>query len=119
MVIGPGFPFPIVRPSDFDHRNDFGSRSGEKAFVGDENIVSREIRLGNFDIEFACNVKHDPPRDPSQRSGANRRSEDLAVLDDEKDYRQCIPRCFPRHSTSTLHPRSARFASIRAMTLFK
>jgi hypothetical protein len=45
--------------------------------------VPREICLDHFDVEFAGNIKHDRSRDSLQRSGRDRRREDLAVLDDE------------------------------------
>src|SRR5262249_27172535 len=67
----------------FDHRHDLGSGSRKETFVCHEYIVSREIRLDNFEVEFATNIKQHRGCYPSQRSGGDGRGEDLTVLDDE------------------------------------
>src|SRR5205814_8597042 len=67
----------------FHHGNDLGSSSGKEAFVGHENVVPRKICLDDFDVELAGNIKHNRSRDSLQRSGRDRRREDLAVLNDE------------------------------------
>src|SRR5262249_7037759 len=78
-----GFSVSDRASVDFDHWNNLGSSSREEAFVGNENIVSREICLRDFNVELAGNIKDDGSRDASQRSGRDRGCEDFAVLDDE------------------------------------
>jgi hypothetical protein len=82
VVIGPGLPVSDNAAIGFDHRNDFRSSSGEEAFVGHENIVPRESASVTL-TRARRNIEHDRSRDSAQRSGRDRRREDLAVLDDE------------------------------------
>ena len=63
VVIGPGFPFPIIRPSALTTGTISAAVPVRKAFVGHENVVPREICLDHFDVELASNIKHDRSRD--------------------------------------------------------
>jgi hypothetical protein len=47
----------------FNHGYDFGSSSREEAFVGHENVMPRQICLGDINVELAANLKHDRSRD--------------------------------------------------------
>ena len=116
--MGPGFPLPIDRPSAFTTGTISAAETGEETFIRDKNIVPRNVGFRELDAKFGGHLKHSQARNSSQRTGRDGRREDLAVFNDE----DIISGAFRNVARVIQHKRfirPARFASIRAITLFK
>ena len=88
-----------------DHRNQFGRRAGEKTFIRNKDIVTRDIGLRDLEAKFRRDIENDGAGDPPQRSRANRWSENLPALDDENVVRRAFGHVARFVQHQTLHRR--------------
>ena len=75
---------------NLDHRHDFRAGAGQETFVRVEQIVARQVRLGNFHTELLREFHHRAARDAVKRTRIIRRREQRAVLDDEQIIRRAF-----------------------------
>ena len=105
-------------PVGFDHRNNFRRRAGEKTFVCGVDIVPRDVGLARLDTELGCNLKDNTSGNSTQRPaviGGVKTWPRLITKTLSAVHSATLPASFNMSASSAL----ARFASIRAITLFK
>ena len=110
VVIGPGFPFPIGRPSALITGMISAAVPVRKHSSATKTSCRVMIRFSNLEVQARAAISKTTDRViPRKRSGRNRRSEDLAVLDDE----HIVGRAFGHVARVVQHQRFIRAGEVR------